>query len=96
MKQTTDLILGLRSNSAGLLPKGSKNGQPDTTATIGSSHCHSYSNHHHASAPSLLRRAILLLTLLAGWGMSAYALVFNTSNTMNAGAVTVTKYAKNN
>ena len=96
MKQTTDLILGLRSSSAGLLPKGSKNGQPDTTAPIGSSHCHSNSNHHHPSAPTLLCRAILVLTLLAGWGMSAYALVFNTSNTMNAGAVTVTKYAKNN
>ena len=72
MKQTTDLILGLRSSSAGLLPKGSKNGLPDTTAPIGSYHCHKDSL-HHSSATSLLRRALLVLTLLAGWGMSSVA-----------------------
>ena len=69
MKQTTDLILGLRSSSAGLLPKGSKNRQPDATSPIGTSHCHKDSQ-HHSSATSLLRRALLVLTLLVGWGTS--------------------------
>ena len=61
MKQTIDLMhYGL-------------NGQPDTTATIGSSHCHFHSHHHYFSAHSLLRRVFLLLTLLAGWGNVAVA-----------------------
>ncbi len=61
MKQTIDLMHN------GLTAK------PGISATIGSSHCHSYSNHHHPSAHTLLCRAILLLTLLVGWGMNAMA-----------------------